>query len=234
MPYRRYSGVKRKVSVRIAKRYDSRRKVTRKQVSRIAKRVIRSTGEKKYSDKVLSSATVIDWNGTVIGLSDIMQSAGASTDTTRVGDSITPTSLQFNCLVKCGKNQTALTDSVNAFRMVIIRWKPAFGSVAPTPITLLQSIGLYYSAHGPFVHDQRPQFDVLFDRKILLDYVNKPYQVINGYLRLKRKINYIAGSQTNQQGGLYCLWISDADSAGITATKPVVADFSFRVNFMDS
>lgn len=233
MPYRRYSGARKKVSVRIARRYDARKRPTRKQVAKIAKRVVRRMDEKKYWDSNLSSSTVIDWNGTIASLTNIAQSAGASTDTTRIGDTITPTSLQFNLLVKCGKAAT-LTDSVNAFRMVIFRWKPAYGSVAPTTLTILQSNGLYYSAHGPFIHDQRQQFEVLYDKKILLDYVNKPYQVINGSIALKKKIQYVAGSTTNQQGGLYCLWISDADAAGAAPTKPVVADFNFRTNFTDA
>lgn len=205
--------------------------VTKQQVRAMINSKINSAEETKYFDTILG-ATNIDSDGiTPFSLTDIPQ---GSTDTTRDGDTAKPTLLFYSVHLRYNATSTItnLSASNNVARLLIFRWKPFFGDVAPTATKILTYSGTLTSAYGPLVHDGRNQFDVLVDEIVQLDGIANPQALLRGFVKCTNNIQWKAGSTTNQTNGLYVLLISDAVPA--SGVYVGLQDAIFRVDFTDA
>lgn len=201
-------------------------KMVKQEVKSLVKRQMR--GESKY---LLSNAnTSVTYNGTLARLSSIPQSAGASTDTTRIGDAVQPTSLQltytFYNIGAAGVNPYE-----SDCRVIVFRWLVDDSLSAPTAGLILNSVGGIYSAISTFNHDQRGNFEVLYDKLHLIS--NSTLQPSNKPVRASIKVNskkiqYVAGA-TNGLNNIYILTIGDSD----TAVDPVL-NYYAQLNFVDN
>lgn len=202
------------------------------QVKKIVKKSLLNLAEKKFGDTVSATATNIDWAGTtVIPLSDFPQ--GDADNNSRDGDQILPTSLMYAITVKNNGNGTPGL-ALNVVRLIIFRWKPFFSDVAPTVAKIMTYTGTSYAAEAPLTHDGRKQFNILVDRRITVDSVVKPYVLLKGFIPLKKKIQWKAGSTTNVSSGIYMFLMSDADAGGGANTKPTYQHYAVRINYNDS
>jgi len=209
----------------------SRALVTKAQVKQMIISML-SSSERKFFDFVSNSQQNIDDTGlTPVSISSIPQ---GSSDTTRVGDSLTPTKLEYHLTMKYNNVSTItnLATSLNVVRLIIFRWKPFFSDVAPTVLKVMHYNVTSYAAMGPLVHDGRDQFEVLVDRRFVTDGLTNAYKIVNGEVKLNGNIQYKAGSTTNQSLGLYFLLISDAATGG--GVYPSVQSMSTRIEFTDS
>lgn len=204
---------------------------TTKAVRRIAGRVMNSLQEHKYLDfKFL--ANTYSWNGSTFSLSDMNQSAGNSTDTTRIGDQITPTSFY----VDLDAIWSSASD-INCVRFILFRWHSfdaATHGIVPTPSMILQftsSDGA--SVHSPLIHDSRPGYTCLYDKTIYLDGAQAKHKPIKFKLRLAKTkpIQYYAGS-TEGRNKIWGMFITDQDP-GTPANLPQVRGYT-RLNYVDS
>jgi len=188
--------------------------------------------ERKFFDFVSNSQQNIDDTGiTPVSISSVPQGAA---DTNRIGDGLSPVSLEYSLTMKYNNVSTItnLATSLNVVRLIIFRWKPFFADVAPTVLKVMHYNLTAYAAMGPLAHDGRDQFDVIVDRRFVLDGLTHAYKIVNGKLKLSGNIQYKAASTTNQANGFYYLLISDAATGG--GVYPSVQAMSTRLDYMDA
>lgn len=192
------------------------RGLTKKQVMYL----INGHKEKKFFDTV--NATTIDRNGSVISLCDIPQ---GDTDSTRDGDAVNPTSLQFGLTM-------TVADSYNVFRCIIFRWKPNSGLTAPTPGRILQLVASANAVNSPVIWDYKSQFNILYDKTWVLGTINvcdNQVREIQEMLPLANvPIHYTAGSIVGSDK-IFVLFISDSG-----AIPDPALNYYFRVAYTDS
>nr|WAE42260.1 MAG: capsid protein [Cressdnaviricota sp.] len=175
--------------------------------------------EIKYYDLAPSAATPIPLfaSATLIPFTGVPQSAGNSTDTTRIGDKIVVTNLWFEAFLLTSTNTTNV-------RFTVIQWMPN-DTVAPT----IGNIFAYpTTANGnvsPFVVDNRSLFRVLMDKKFSMNATTANHKYVRIRKRLRKKISYTAGS-VNGVGNLY--YVFGADATGVTFDRCI------RIHFDDS
>jgi len=194
----------------------------KKDIQKIVRKAIKrnddTEGELKYFDTV--NANTVDFSGSVIALTDIPQ---GDTDLTRDGDSLLPINLEMRLV-------TFVADAYNAFRVIIFRWHPYFGSDAPGPAEILQLTGSSNAVNSPYNHDLRNNFTILYDKtRMMVDDQDNNSLVWQKKLKLKPKqVQYVAASTTNQSMGLYCLMISDSSQVSDPGST-----YYFRVYYHD-
>lgn len=201
-------------------------KSVKKEVKSLVKRQMK--GEAKYFLTV--GSTAVTYNGTLVRLSSVPQSAGASNDTTRIGDAIQPTSLQLNyTFYNIGAPGANPYES--DCRVIVFRWLVDDSLTAPTAGLIVNSVGGVSSAISTFNHDQRGNFEVLYDKLHLIS--NSTLQPTNKPVRASIKVNskkiqYVAGA-TNGLSNIYLMIIGDSD----TATDPYFGYYA-QLNFTDN
>lgn len=188
-------------------------------------------------------------NGTVTGILDsstfvqITQMPQGITDSARIGDKVTGTSLQFRFTI----DPAELTTQLNSWymRITIFIWKddttPGFNDlyqnyVAPGLPSLLQFM-------YPLNHDKKIKRKILYD-KIHTFYakdfatgaaVHHPNQVINGYCNLRHLpprlnvINYQGGASSVGVNNIWCAFTSNA----VTNAQTWDLVTFFRYNYVD-
>lgn len=205
--------------------------VTKSQVRQMIDSKLANTLEDKYSD-IVFSASNIDYAGyPPFSLSDMAQ---GTTDTSRVGDTVLAKLLTYSVFFTYNAKST-LTDlagSQNLMRFVIFVWKPFFTDVAPTCAKVFTYTSTAYSAQGPLTHDGLDQMVILHDELFALDGFSKANRVKRGVIQINRKIQWKAGSSTNQSGGIYCTFMSNAITG--VGPYPVVTSGIFRLDFQDA
>lgn len=186
--------------------------------------------ETKYRD--LSTAAqpylVALGNTTIINLCDIPQSAGNSTDITRIGDEITLKSIDMRCSML-----VSAADVSNSVRMIIFQWLPnitmsglPLGSRVISDTTVIPWLSNY-------VNDYQNQFIVLYDKIHTLVYpasnAQKNWRMRVPLRYAKKKLKYTGGSSTDGSNLIFVLLVSDSAAA----THPSVFMQS-RVHFDDA
>lgn len=203
--------------------------VSKAQVRQMIKSAVNTEVEDKYSDAVFMPSN-IDYAGyPPFSLTDMAQ---GTTDTSRTGDTVFAKLLTYSVFFTYNATNTTtnLAASQNLMRFVIFVWKPFFGDVAPTAAKVFTYTSTAYSAQGPITHDGLDQLVILHDELFSLDGFTNSNRVRRGTIPLNRKIQYKAGSTTNQAGGIYCTFMSNASIAPF----PVVTSAVFRLDFTDS
>lgn len=201
------------------RRFRGKKALTKRQalaVRSIATRSINARAEKKYYDRSLSGTTY-DWSGSIVSLTNIAQ---GSTDVTRDGDSIYLRSCRVVGDITAG-------DTTNMFRVIIFQW---FDDTTPVYTDILSSVyqGTVNCVNSPYHHDQRKHFNVMYDKRYLLDSSDPNVMFDTKYMRpAKRKVHFSAGGTTGSNE-LFILFMSDSGAA----THPSV-NFVARTTFND-
>lgn len=209
-----------------------------KKVARIAKRVVISKLEHKYRDFNINAGFTLDssTNAQIVSISDVPQSAGASSDITRIGDQITPTSTEVTMLIKAPANDSmAGTIESAVVRCIVFRWHPLVvaGTSFPVLADIFTQTAVFGAALGPLNHDKRNLFNVLYDRTITV-YNTRPAVPIKVMIPLKPKpIKFIAGSTTDASEKLFFVLISDLPVGNASGDKAQCAYYAVRLNFLD-
>ena len=184
---------------------------TKARDKRLTKSILRKVDagrETKYHDVVISEAA--DQSGAAIDLSDIVQSTTVSNDTTREGDRVEPFRLEM-------RGQILLGDVTNAVRIIVIQCKQ-------TQVTLNETLSAIYlgtvnAPNSPYRHDYRSQYAVLFDRTYHLEDGGSQQVNITKSLKIRRKMQFSAGSSTvHTMGELRMIIVSDSSAV----THPLV------------
>jgi len=187
--------------------------------------------EDKYLDVVSNTAFSVDYNGIApFSLSDAAQGVP---DTSRIGDTLLAKRLTWAVFVKYNGTST-ITDlslTPNVMRLVIVKWKPFYGDVAPTVSKILTYFGATYAAEAPLSHDGRDQYELISDELITLDGISKACHLFRGSVALNSKVQFKAGSTTNAAGGFYAFLISDAVAG--SGVYPSCRHYAFRLDFTD-
>lgn len=185
------------------------------------KRLIRNNNkniqEAKYHavNTVLSS--LVSYSGSLEDMTAIIRGDG---DTQRDGDRLLPTSLQISYICH-GETFTS------AFRIIIFRWKP---DSVPIVTDIVPTTGSGYVITTGFQHDQRNQFEILYDKKhVVSNNGGSELVVVTKSLKMaKKQIDYSAGT-TAGSNKIWVLAFSDRS----LATSGTIA-MSYRLNFTDS
>jgi len=201
-------------------------KALKKEIKSLVKR--ETKGEAKYL--LTTGSTTVTYNGYLYRLSSVPQSAGASSDTTRIGDSIKPTSLQLN-YTYYNIGAPGVNPYESDCRVIVFRWLVDDSLSAPTAGLIVNSVGGLNAALSTFNHDQRANFEVLYDKMHLIS--NSTLQPTNQPHRVNIKVNakdiqYVAAA-TNGIGNLYIMVIGDSD----TAVDPYFGYYA-QLNFVDN
>lgn len=203
-----------------------------RQMRKIAKSVLTGQQEHKYFDikgTVSANLTKTTADGTLTPLAQIPQ---GDIDSTRDGDECVVKRLRMKMHFACDQNLYGAHA-----RIIIFAWKPAYGAYPPVSASILNATG---DAFLPFYmtnRDLRSQYKIIYDRSF--DFIGNlsanTYQTsksdynININIPFKsHKIQWVAGSTTNQMNGLYMLVYSD------TATQLGTLAYVSRVEFTDS
>lgn len=186
---------------------------------------------KTGSTSAVSAA--VDYNGTVINLSNIAQGTDVNT---RDGDSIL---LQYQSLgLKMYNNVAATSGSV--LRAMIVRDNEQDG-VDPTPSQILDSPGSTLGVVGPLNFfsampgtDRKHRFEIMFDRRYTLaptvtmiqtDVWEQYYKAGNKHILYDATA---AADASNREGSLFLVLISDQQ------TNTVIVDYFHRLLFTDN
>lgn len=181
-------------------------------------RVKRLKPEHKYYD-VSGTATLVDYDGSVIELNDVAQ---GDTDTTRNGDQLAMISLMLrfyaviNSTARCTFRLIVFYDSKNVVAI-------------PTDILSSTYVGTSLAPMAPKSHDKR------FDSKILYDVcfpliVDSDVKIRKKLIKLNsRRTQFQGGSTTINSGSLKMLLISSLDSAA----NPPAIYFAARLGYTD-
>lgn len=226
--YKTGKGAKRKkVGVSIGMgpvKITSSRPSLRNQVKNVKKSVkeIQSKDELKYLDTFIGGTSIT--NTPLLTLLNGMQQG--DTVSTRQGDSITPTSIQYRCRVV--QSPTALSDVI--FRHLIL-WDRQPNGAAPTATDILDTTLISEYTVAPYQRQYQKRFKILHDKVIKLSpamadptapttQVLQPFSYKQFKKALSRVVNYRRGQNAGTvadiaSNSLYSLWVAQsAASAG--------------------
>lgn len=199
----------------------AKKKQSTKEIAKAeAIKVLKKRTELKYHNTQQYFGT-LDLNGYIMDLSDM---AIGNTDSTRNGDRVCPVSLR----VRSRASPTAdgfMTAGLGQYRIIVFRWNrsttPAVGDV------LQNGPGTPYGIIAQYQHDQRNEFNILYDHVVQCTTDNYGYS--SKYLRLAPKqIDYTAAG-TQGSFKLYAIIINDK----ALAYSPVQPAMDFRLNYTD-
>lgn len=159
------------------------------------------TRELKWQD-VAGASNTTTWNGS---LQNLFAPAQGDTDVTRTGDQVAIERIDFRInggMTAAGSNQ---------FRVILLRDKT--GSIGTTVSNVLYSgsLGTANAAHSPFNEDLRQNFEVLFDKTMLVDSVSN-YQFQTKYQKRWKKpkrVYFNNNTTTVNKGQIKVLFIAD-------------------------
>jgi len=194
-------------------------------INKKIQKAILSRFEGKYRAFRATVATDIRWDVPLLfALSDVPQ---GNTDITRIGDKLTPTSLEVNYLLQVSQGATT---NVGSIRVTVFRWHPYYDTETPALGNIFSATGDVAAYQSPINHDDRNQFNILYDKIINLNSKAKPQRQISFKMSLANKpCSYRAGSTTAVSEGIYTFFTSDNATAGLT--QLVSADC--RLNYKD-
>lgn len=209
------------VVVKRAKRQNrSLRPQQRKEVSKIASRVVNRALETKHEDK-LQDATNIDFTtGFLLNLSTNTQ---AVDETAYIGGTVTPTKLIVNYTISAG-------DTNNIVHVVVIQMK---GPSAPTVSLVFQTLTVSTTPLQELDLAFKDAYTLLAQRRHLVIAAESTEQLISRIViprKKMRKIHYADAAGASEDGSIWLLAISD-DTVG--GTNPQIK-FATRLAYKDA
>lgn len=199
-------------------KYTKKKAVTVKDVKRIVKEYEKSVSENKYSD-ITSTLASLDYNGQSVDVSSVAQ---GTTDSTRIGDQLKPTSLRLAYWLN-GESFSSIV------RVIVFRWLPDTGLGVPSVANILQHYGSALGVLSPFIHDTRSQFNILYDKVHKVSNSGGSELVhVDATIKTAKLIQYNAAGVTGL-GRIYAIFITDR----VLATS-CTALVHARLNYIDN
>jgi len=191
-------------------------KDTVKLVKKLIKQHEQQVVEHKYYDLADTLASLSS-TATILDVSAVPQ---GDTDRTRDGDRISPISISLHYYIN-GETYSGIV------RVMMFRWLP--NSVTDTP----GASELFHAPSqiiiSPFVHDQRGQFNVLYDKThVVCNNGGSEISVVNKTVKLARKQIDYSNSGVEGSCKLYLLFVTDR----VLATSPY-GYVRTRLNYTD-
>lgn len=204
---------------RLAKARTVKDQIQDVKIARLEKVV--NTRELKWQD-VGGTNNNTTWNGS---LGNLFAPGPGTSDITRVGDKVAIERIEF----RANGGMNAAGANANQLRILIIRDKT--GSLGTTVSNVLYSgtLGTANAAQCPFNEDQRQNFEVLFDKTVILDGVSN-FQFQTKYLKHWKKpkpVYFNNNTTTINKGQIKVLFISD------TAIANFAYDYYCRIWYSD-
>lgn len=204
----------------------------RAEVGRIVHNAIKREPEVKYLTTGLNTTFGGVTTMTFLSLTDVPQAAGASTDTTRIGDFITARSLQLRLNII---RNPATSNVVEFVRIMVIQRHAQFSVDPPTfantflndPVSVATNFRSFY------IQDGRHLYTVLLDRMFTMTGLTATtegaiFEHINVSLAsARKKLNYISGSTTNGIDNIFVGYLCN------TVTTPPTLTFGAKFEFTD-
>lgn len=208
----------------------------KQEVSALAKRQIVRTSELKYLSWGNSYAGSTTWQ--FVSITDVPQS---TSDSGRIGDSLTPVSLKVKYQWDTSASKAVPTEY---FRVIFFQWFPNSVNLAPTGALLFQNdpYATVVNFRSNFSIDYQAksaaQFRVLYDKThVIVGYgTNATWNtsmagILTAQISLaqaRKTIQFTAASTTDGAGKIYMGFI------GSTVTNPVITVFNTEFHFRDS
>lgn len=193
-----------------------RRMGSKKNIRAVVKQEIAKQVEKKYFLKSNIGAGITT-TAAIVEIVDVPQTSSNATDITRIGDQITMTSYEFRGYIAGG-------DTYNLLRLMVFQWFPDY---LPGASDIL--INAVNGVISPYSHDNRFDFNILFDRTYRMGTDWQHTHYIHFYIKKfrERRIQFDGGT-TNGSNKLFLLLVSD--SAALP--NPTIA-YDSKLNFKD-
>lgn len=180
-------------------------------VRKIAKKAVTTMSEKKYINYI-QAATQPTTAGVITSLSDTAQGDGDAGF--REGDQIRLFDLEL-------RGQVLAATGTDVLRVIVFYWKPGFAAVPPSFALLLQAAP-YINSAKQMDEDRMPNATILFDRTFCSSTVDETLDTFAVKIPLtNHKVNYLGGSTTNQQNGLYIGYVNRSGNASLQFTGMV-------------
>lgn len=209
------------------KRFFHSKRKKKNSVVKIVKREILRMAENKYHDFTITANMVQTFN--IQDTLMIAQSAGASTDVTRIGDNIQVTSLHIRYNVIASSTAT----SAHNCRVLLIQW---LEDTVPVAANILTNTGPGVACISDYNMDEFRKNGIL---KILFDKSHSVSASIGGpaithhvnkhIKRFRHNLNFSTGGTTPNNGDIYLVFMSDTSTA---AEVPVLSYYQ-RVQWTD-
>lgn len=205
--------------------FKKRRNTDHKKIMKIQKTLRVIKPEMKYMD--VSSSGTVTLSSTTVDLTALI-SQGLLDNANRVGDKIRLCSYELRYVV--------FSDNTSTFRYTNVRVMVVVGnnenSTALNMANVLQSTGAALSYLSPYNHDTRTKFIKKYDKTNLLNSGTTGGWQTTKLNRVSQKLSnftqYVSGSTTVSNHGLYLMFISDT-----TSTPPTIA-YYLRLNYLDA
>lgn len=185
-----------------------------------------STSEKKYNPAPSGGPQVVTDTATITCLTDITQ---GSSDTSRVGDSLTVKSIQWRFW--CSADGSG---GGQVMRFLIVQWYPEVANSSSSPFSILDILQASSDTEdlviAPYFHDGRNQFKVLVDKIVPIPVADVVSRIYKGIVTtgMRRNVNYYGGSSTNGNNQIFLIKLSNK-----SANSPSMSNW-IQVNFIDS
>lgn len=193
----------------------------------LVKTITTRIAEKKYSLAVSGGPQAIDQLWDITCVTQISQGAA---DTSRVGDEIRVSSIEYKYTMFSVNNEPA------AIRFVIVQWHPQVTDTNGSPPSVAGNIffdGTVDSENylQPIYHDNRRQFRILYDKTHKLSAADEITATYHGFITrgFQRNLQYYGGSATNAANQIFILKCSSVTGAN----SPTMTNF-IKVNYTDS
>lgn len=207
--------------MRTSRKFASKRQesIVRSTARSEAVKVIREQGEEKFHD-VLRAFTGLSYAGFIEDLTAISQ---GTADSNRIGDKLTPKRMEIRLNVP-----DALAGT---FRFIIFRWK---ATSVPIPGDILKPahVNTQYAPLAPYFHDQRSQFNILYDSGVLSQgsvNASKTFTFNKSMKMANKDVKYTAAG-TAGSGKIYLLSINDGDPL---ISSPPQLSYIVRLTYTD-
>jgi len=204
------------------------RPITSREISRMIKSEIRGQQEVKFYDTAQTLASVTTAWTIFQPLSNPVQ---GDTDSQRDGDRLQPTSITLHYqFISC--------QIASQVRVIVFRWKPNNGALAPTVAQLILTAASQQSPLGYYNRDNRDEYSILHDVNHTLGiYIMAagsttvcapPVQVVNRIVLERHPAIQFSGGTTAGTNHIYVMVCSD------TSVTPPQFGYVSRMLFTDS
>lgn len=172
---------------------------------------------KFYISNTFAGGTASSTTAGIADVATVPQSAGASTDQSRVGDELYLRSFQI-------RYAFIAADAYNICRLIVFQWHQ---DDSPLADDILADIT--YGVMSPYRKDTKGHYTILMDNVHVVD-TNNPAEYRKKFISrgFKKKIRYDAGSTTGQNK-IFFLHVSDSSAV----THPSLR-IETQINFMDA
>lgn len=179
------------------------------------KKLVSKKMEKKYHDQNIYNPISPTFVGNITQLT---MPAQGTTDTTRVGDTINISSIRFMFSIFRPQVGTGSAYAVpNIGRVIIFQWKGPNATV-PVPSDILQTVGTSVGVHSAYTVDQKINFTVAYDKSFSFSQNGNAERIVRKVIsgkKLKKKIQFNAGSALVFSDAIYVLFITDNGASDI-------------------